>query len=498
MILLTQDEIKSLESDLKRLIDLTPLPEGGDDVTNRLVQQGLFKAHMSALFGGVKGRYTPPRFLPPELAPMLDGLSTSFRFQEFRDYAQHRVDSAKEIARKAKRDPEWFRDFVERLFIHELNVAYDPQIGAQNLELDLGGDEIGQSMLSQELAYHTMPELWRHVSLALVGKGNYLIGFSGRRTVSKRIREPPNNPAAIDDAVLRWRNLAGHALSFFDIASLDRLVQDGDFWSGADVVAGYPHVQGASELGAQLLNFGYDHRERYNPTLHEFLFGKERVKIPIYRGGQSISSITIADLDDPIKGFEYVIRHVDGTIAAGRLFAVPEAERFRLTASNHVQYMREKPGEDPLETVLGVAVLVAAMGRDMMVYDNRERFYRVEKGMQNPPTHQNLEPVITMLPQRRYEYNLDPNRASSENHRFHELIRQVSLHPVSRHKMRLRPGYNASPKQLALAASLPVPYNVPPGYTFVRDHTVGDVDPNMLKQYTSKSAASVLFGARAT
>ena len=203
----------------------------------------------------------------------------------------------------------------------------------------------------------------------------------------------------------------------------------------------------------------------------------------------------VINLNDSKKGFEYVIRHTDGTIAAGKIFFTPEI-KLDIISSNSIQYARRKPSADNINPIVGSSALAASFSRDMMVYYSKEKFYREEYGAQRPSGHQNPEPVITMLPRVKYRYNIDPKRYYSESVRLQELVRYVSPYYRTYHKMRLQEGHHPSEKQLALNAALPVPLYLPRGCTFVRGAWIGGYNPDMVEQFKSKSAAAVLFSAR--
>src|SRR3989338_7522027 len=175
-----------------------------------------------------------------------------------------------------------------------------------------------------------MPIILRDVSREIAGNGRYIINFSpSGRPISKRMREVLDNNAGFKDTVLRWQNLGGHAMHFFNLDKLELLVGEGDVWSDINVIRGYPHVADADKLADQFLRYGYECRERFNPIVHEFNIndqGKTR-----YKGGQSIASVRVADLKYPNRGFEYLIRHIDGTISVGRLHIPDETQRKRHT-----------------------------------------------------------------------------------------------------------------------------------------------------------------------
>ncbi len=484
---------QDLGNDVRILFSQTSPPESEDQLKDYLAHTALANTYLTLTHHDMMGSFTPHRFLPEEFRPFLEGLSVkSLSREELAVNALSRNATREELVKKARREPKWFADAVTRLFGYEMDPFKNPETGISLYDMPF--EERLHAEVTASLAYKLLPDLWRDVSLKLVGKGNYLIGFKPNgQAVSKRIRESPDNPAALRDTQVRWRNLAGHALSFFDMISLDKLVQDRDIWSDASVVKGYPWVADADKYAHQLLRFGYDGRERYNPILHHFPISKDKMGKATRKHGQSIASITILDLDSEFRGLEYVVRHVDNTIAVGKVFLSTELEQFMITHSNHVQYMNENPGSvnDP---ILGLALLVAAMGRDMMVYDKKERDYKFKGGVQKLSTHGKPEPIEIWLPQSKYAYNIDPSQASSEYERLGQLVRGVTPHWRSRHKRKLPPGQEPSPRQLQFAGA--EGYDVPIGYTFVKGHRIGDLDDNNPQQYKSKSAAAVLFGAR--
>ena len=405
-----------------------------------------------------------------------------------------RIGVREDFAKKAKKYPKWFAEVITKLFAYENNPYKDPETGVTRE--DLPDEERLHADITANLALEIMPELWRDASLSMVGPGKYLIGFEPSwKAISKRMRESHGNPAAFKEAQIRWRNLGRHAISFFDLQSLDRLIQDGDVFGDASLVQGYPWIADADKHAYQQLRFGYDNHERRNPILHEFPLIKDGPrKQKSYKEGQSIASITIVDLINPHKGLEYVVRHVDGTIAVGKVFLRQEDGRFIITHSNQVMYVVENPGfvNDP---ILGVALLVSAMGRDMMVYNHKERDYRVSQGMQKPSDGTSPEPVEIWLPQTMYLYNTDPRKARSEHRRLAGMVREIGPHYRSPHKMHL-PTYK-SPSQEALGRAVKEDYPLPPGnYTFVRGHGVMGGDENMAQQFKSHSAMAYLFSAR--
>ena len=502
---MNQEEFDGLVERITTLFRQDFAHDSGDVVRDQLAHNALYNTYMSLLRFDALGEFKPHPFVPEEFSPLLDGLSVeSFSPQELLGDMDKRAAAREELVgglvKKARQDPDEFKNLFLKLYSYANNFYYDARNDVQHgVESPAIAPEDAQhSALTATIAYFLLPDLWRDVSLRLVGKGNYLIGFRPNgQPISKRLKEPPKNIAAIDDAVTKWHRIADHAITFFNFSSLDRIVKDNDAWSGVDIIDGYPIVADARTIAYQLLSFGYNSRERHSPIIHMFPLDSERVKHSKYKEGQSIASITVVDLHDPKKGLEYVIRHTDGTIAAGRLFLDPESGEFAIISSNAVQYARKRPEIQNIDPLSGIGVLAASFGRDMMVYDNREKAYREEGGMQSPSEHEKPEPVITMLPRVKYGYNIKPDRYSSESDRLKELVRR-RLSPYHRtyHGRTLPEGQNPSEKQLELNASLPVPLKLGPGETFVRDTWVNGYDLDMVKQFKSKSAAAVLFSAR--
>ncbi|MBI2549903.1 hypothetical protein HYV83_01855 [Candidatus Woesearchaeota archaeon] len=463
-----------------------------DALTNSLMHTALFNTYLLLYQNNMAGRFVPHSFLPPELAPFFDGLSVgSLSREELERNLRTRAVALYDFIRKARRDPLWFRDVTSRLLNYQISPLYDPQKDVFNQNLP--AEESLHSGVTAGVAYLLVSDLWRAVSLAMVGKGKYISGITpSGQVLSKAIREPPDNKAAFNEALVKWQRLAGHALSFFENPSIDKLVQDGDEWSDIDVIKGYPNIASADKTADNLLRYAYEQRERYVPLPHQIILSDDKGK-PRYKGGQSIASITIIDLDSPQSGFHYLIRHTDNTVVAGKIFLPNDTGRFRFMQSNLVQHMNESTGPVLLDPFLGVCLLVAAIGRDMMVYKDIERTYRIERSGQ-PNAHTSQGSPIKWLPIEHFIYNTESHKAQEESERAHELSRIVTPYYVPRHKRRLLPDQQPSPKQLALAAS--VTFKVPEGYTFVRGHPVGGVGENMVQHYKSRSAASVLFGSR--
>ncbi len=470
-------------------------PNEGDKLTNYLAHIGFFNTYLALVKSGMQGTFTPHPYLPDEFRPFLEGLSVdSLTREELDKNTLSRIGVREDFAKRAKKNPKWFAEVITKLFSYENNPFKDPENGVTRE--DLPYEERFHAEITARLALEIVPELWRDVSLSMVGPGKYLIGFEPSwKAISKRMREAPDNPMAFNEAQIRWRNLGRHAISFFDLQSLDRLIQDGDAFGDASLVQGYPWIADADKHGYQQLRFGYEHHERRNPILHQFpLVGDGSRKQKTYREGQSIASITIVDLLNPHKGLEYVMRHIDGTIAVGKVFLRQEDGRFIITHSNHVMYITENP-ESVNDPIFGVALLVSAMGRDMMAYNHKERDYRVGHGMQKPSDGTSPEPVEIWLPQTIYSYNTDPRKAHSEHHRLAGIVREIGPHYRSPHKMHLPP--YRSPSQEALGRAIKDEYPLPPGnYTYVKGHPVMGGNKNMVQQFRSHSAMAYLFNAR--
>ncbi len=474
-------------------------PEEGDKLTNHLAHTGLLNIYLSLIQHNMQGTFTPHEYLPDEFKPFLEGLSVgSLTREELVSNTLAHITAREDFVRRAKREPDWFKAAIQKLLGYEMDPFKDPETGISRE--DMSYEERLHTEVTAQVASEIMPDLWRDVSIRFAErgeKGKYLIGFgSSWQAIFKRLKEAPDNPEAFKKAQVNWRNLGFHALSFFDLQSLDRLVQDGDVFGDTTIVGGYPRIADADVHAYQLLRFGYDTAEpRRNPILHQFpLIRDGSRKQKLYREGQSIASITIVDHFDPLKGLEYVVRHVDGTIAVGKVFLREEDWRFIITHSNQARYMIENPGStgDP---ILGLALLVSAMGRDMMVYNRRERAYRVERGMQKPSEGRSPEPVEILLPLTMYNYNIDPSKASTEHLRLGGIVREVGPHYRSPHKVLLPDGQE--PSQEALARAVKERYPLPPGnYTYRKGHGVVGGDENMVQQFRSRSAMAYLFSAR--
>lgn len=483
-------DTQGLETRVEELFSLkVDLPVYSEDIlAYALAQSALKNMYLVLARNGIEA-VKANAFFPKELAPLLEGLSaSSFSQAELKKNAANFTEFRREVVKQARKSSEWFVNLMRNF----PNISVGES--SENLYERLSEEERFHTGAGTTVAYLAIPTMLRDVSREIAGNGRYIINFSpSGKPVSKRMREVLNNKAGFKETALKWQNLGGHAMHFFNLDKLELLVGDGDVWSDINVIEGYPHVADADKLADQFLRYGYECRERFNPIIHEFNI-KEQGKTR-YKGGQSIASVRVADLKYPNKGFEYLIRHNDGTISVGRLHIPDETQRVTISASNFDQYMQEKSGTKSMDPFMGLALLVAAFGRDMMIYDTKEKAYKIGRGAYRPSDNKSSEPIELWLPQTRYEYNTDPSRAGSEHYRLSEFIREVSPHYRSPHKMKLPEDKSPSPKQLALAAE--EKYPIPPGNnTYVRGTWVGDEDEKMLQQYRSKSAGAVFFGAK--
>lgn len=483
-------DTQGLETRVEELFSLkVDLPIYSEDILGYALAQSALKEMYLVLARNEIEAVKANALFPKELAPLLEGLSAnSFSQAELKKNAANFAEFRREVVKQTRKSSEWFVNIMRNF----PNIAVGG--GGENLYESLSEEERFHTGAGTTVAYLAMPIILRDVSREIAGNGRYIINFSpSGRPISKRMREVLDNNAGFKDTVLRWQNLGGHAMHFFNLDKLELLVGEGDVWSDINVIRGYPHVADADKLADQFLRYGYECRERFNPIVHEFNIndqGKTR-----YKGGQSIASVRVADLKYPNRGFEYLIRHIDGTISVGRLHIPDETQRVTISASNFDQYMQEKAGTKSMDPFMGLALLVAAFGRDMMIYNTKEKAYKIGRRAYRPSDNKSSEPIELWLPQTRYEYNTDPNRAGSEHYRLSELIREVSPHYRSPHKMKLPEDKNPSPKQLALAAK--EEYPLPQGnYTYVRGAWIGGEDEKMVQQFKSRSAGTVLFGAR--
>ena len=483
-------DTQGLETRVEELFSLkVDLPVYSEDILGYALAQNALKNMYLVLARNGIGAVKANAFLPKGLAPLLEGLSaSSFSTGELKKNAANLAEFRREAVKQSKKNPEWFVNLMRNF---------------PNIKVGENGESVYESLnkegrihasVGTTIAYLAIPTMLRDVSREIVGNGRYIINFSpSGKPVSKRIREVLNNNAGFKETVLKWQNLGGHAMHFFNLSKLETLVGEGDVWSDINVIEGYPYIADADKLADQFLRYGYGHRERFNPIIHEFNIGQQG-KIR-YKGGQIIASVRVVDLRDPAKGFEYLVRHSDGTISVGRLHIPDETQRVTLLASNFDQYMQEKSGTKSMDSFMGLALLVAAFGRDMMIYNTKEEDYKIGRGTYRPSDNKKPEPIELWLPQTRYVYNTDPSRAVSEYHRLSELIREVSSHYRSPHKMELPPDKRPSPAQLALAVI--EKYPLPPGnYTYVKGAWIGGEDEKMVQQFKSRSAGNVFFGAR--
>ena len=491
----------SLEASTRSLFSRVLPEETGDRLGNQLMHTDMFNTY-GVMQQNQVGTLRPHRFLPSELVPYLDGISIeALSPEELRANFKRRAEARQEFTKMVAKDPARFVKVIRRLSQYLTNALSDPQAEVHS---DLTDEEKHQAGVTYRAAYLAMPELWRDVSLRFVGKGNYLLTFKPYgEPISRRIREPPDNPAAFNEALVKWHDLAAHAVNFFELATLDRLVMDTDSWSDLSVVAGYPHIADADKHADQLLREGYADRKRFDPRLH--MFPLREAKQTRYKSGESIAAVTVIDRGSPKQGFEYFVRHVDGTIAFGKIFFPLGNESFQrvgdeiryigMLHSNLVQFIHENVGRDlPLSPFLGLHNLVAAFGRDMMVKKALERDYREQRGPYKPHLQHNGQPTVILLPSFQVTYNTDPRKAHLEYQRLEKLVRELTGYWVTPHTRRLLPDHHPSPKQLILAGAQD--WSVPEGSTFVRGHWVGEPDETMVQQYRSRSAAAVLFSSK--
>ncbi|MBI4010215.1 MAG: hypothetical protein HY361_03435 [Candidatus Aenigmarchaeota archaeon] len=492
----------NLEVSTRALFSRVLPEETGDGLGNQLMHTDMFNTYRAMQQNQV-GTLRHHRFLPPELAPYLDSISIeALSPEELRANFKRRTEARQEFTKMAAKDPARFVKVIRGLSQYLTNHLFDPQ--SEVYHTDLPDEEKDQADVTYRAAYFAMPELWRDVSLRLVGKGNYLLTFKPYgEPISRRIREPPDNPVAFKEALVKWHTLAAHAVNFFELATLDRLVMETDSWSDLSVVAGYPHVADADEHSDLLLREGYADRKRFDPRPH--MFPLREAKQTRYRSGESIATVTVIDRSSPKQGFEYSVRHVDGTIAFGKISFPFGTESFQrvgdeiryigMLHSNLVQFIHENVGEYlPLSPFLGLHNLVAAFGRDMMVKKALERDYREQRGPYKLHLQHDGQPTVILLPSFQVTYNTDPAKANLEYQRLEKLVRELTGYWVTPHTRRLLPSHHPSPKQLTLAAAQSWP--VPEGSTFVRGHYVGEPNDTMVQQYKSRSAAAVLFSSK--
>ncbi|MDP3765218.1 MAG: hypothetical protein Q8R04_01785 [Nanoarchaeota archaeon] len=483
-------DTQGLETRIEELFSLkVDLPVYSKDIlAYALAQSALKNMYLVLVINGIEA-VKANAFFPEGLAPLLEGLSaSSFSPEELKKNAATFADFRGGIVRQTKKNPEWFVSLMKNF----PNIKVGES--GKSVYESLSDDDKVHANVGTTIAYLAMPTILRDVSREIAGNGRYIINFSpSGKPVSKRMREVLDNNAGFKDTVIRWQNLGGHAMHFFNMDKLELLVGEGDVWSDINVIEGYPHVADANKLADQFLRYGYECRERFNPIVHEFnINGQGKTK---YKGGQSIASVRVADLRYPNKGFEYLIRHTDSTISVGRLYIPDETQRVTISASNLDQYIQEKSGTKLIDPFMGLALLVAAFGRDMMIYDTKEKDYKVGRRAYRPSDNKSPEPIELWLPQTKYVYNTDPSKAGSEHYRLSELIREISPHYRSPHKMKLPQDRNPSPEQLALAAK--EGYPLPQGnYTYRKGTWVGEEDEKMVHQFKSRSAGAVLFGAR--
>ncbi|MBI3037283.1 hypothetical protein HYY73_06075 [Candidatus Woesearchaeota archaeon] len=444
------------------------------------------------------GKFTPHPFLPPELARFFDILQIKERtYAELMTNLKSRHEVRQEIVKAARRNPFQFRDFVRSSSMYIHNPFLEQKTG--QIRENLAPEEKNNLFLTVNLAYKIIAEVWRDVSLQLVGEGKYLLGMSDTgRFVARRVKEPPENVAAWMEWQGKWQLIAGHALSFFVLKaeSLDKIVSENDSWSGVQAVSGYPLIADAAVEWAHLLRSGYANRRRPTSIPHRFPFtGKKGT----YQSGQSIAEMTVLDLGNSSNGVLYKIRHTDGSIAVGRMYFNDAEQAFCFFQSNMPQALGETT-DFSLVPFYGCGAVAAALARDMFVYETKardsKRAYELSTHQPDGTTPSEHE---VWLPLTRFTYNIDPQQSSKAGRSLRSLVRrELAPQHIEPHPLRLKPGYSPDPEKVAKADALDV--RLEPGETFRKDHwrnLQNGEAPNLPdKTYKSRSAFALIFGAR--
>jgi len=328
----------------------------------------------------------------------------------------------------------------------------------------------------------TLADLLSRIGFRLFGYRAIPIGIDhdgGFSSSPLRVVSHQNLWALYRHLAVAWA-IPGHGMSV--------LWKQGDILADcADVERGddaFPNVERPLEVGTELLTSAYGSKAYTIAQPSEVLLNVGEIKSVtlVEEQGERYTTYKVRYRDDSVSFGQVGLRETEAN-HGGELLVTEYSTRevTKILLGTGIRELRRQGAAMAAAYAGSEYAFVAALVRDFMVCEERERYYTATPLRRTRRTSQAAEHIVV-----RYLPRFKVHYIGLREGEFRERKSEVVGHHVSGHLRRCR---MASPSQIALAGEFSV--TVPEGFTFVQPHNRG---AHTRVLYRSRSAVELVYG----